>query len=91
MTGMDLTLYLYGEEGMFVVFHWKKMGHRGCQKDWCDKWNNPSFMLTPLLMMMIPAHGEVHWAYDPDPPLIHPAVWSRLEILLLGAPWTESL
>jgi hypothetical protein len=52
------------------------------------------FLLTPLLMMMIPAHGEVHWAYDPDPPLIHPAVWSRLEILvtsdntqLLVSPW----
>lgn len=57
-------------------------------------WFPPTFLLIPLLMKTIPAHSEVHWAYVPDPPLIHPAVWSRPEILLtsnntqlLGSPW----
>ena len=53
-------------------------------------------LLIPLLMTMTPAQTEVHWAYVPDLLLIHPAVWTRLEVLvtsnntqLLGPPWTR--
>jgi hypothetical protein len=31
---MDLTLYSYGDEVVFVFFHRKKMGLCGCQSDW---------------------------------------------------------
>jgi hypothetical protein len=55
---MDPTLYSYGDEVTFVFFHRKKMGLGGCQRGWCDKWNNPTLLLIPLLMMMTPAHGE---------------------------------
>lgn len=72
------------------------MGLSGCQRGCCDKWNNPGLLLTPLLRMMIPAHGDAPWAYVPDLLLIHPAVWTRLEVLvtsnntqLLGPPWTR--
>jgi hypothetical protein len=78
---MDLTLYL---------------GLIGCQKGRYNKWNNSMLLPIPLLMVTIPAHSEVHWAYVPDPPLIHPAVWTTPEILvtsnntqLLGPPWTR--
>ena len=39
--------------------------------------------------MMVPEHSKVYWAFVPDLPLTHPAVWSRPEIHKLGSPWTE--
>ena len=36
------------------------MGLSGCQRGCCDKWNNPGLLLTPLLRMMIPAHGDAY-------------------------------
>jgi hypothetical protein len=93
---MDRTLYSYGDKVTFGFFHRKKMGLSGCQRGWCSKWHNPMLLLIPLLMMMFPALGEAHWAYVPDLLLIHPAVWTRLEVLvtsnntqLLGPPWTR--
>lgn len=41
--------------------------------------------------------GKLYWAYVPDPPLLHPSVWSRPEVIvtssntqLLGFPLSES-
>jgi hypothetical protein len=42
-----------------------------------------------MMMMTVLPHSEVSWGYIPDLPLIHPAVWSRPEILVLGSPKTE--
>jgi hypothetical protein len=58
------------------------MGLSGCQRGCCDKWNNPGLLLTPLLRMMIPAHGDAPWAYVPDLLLIYPAVWTGPEVLV---------
>ena len=70
------------------------MGCGGCQKGWFDKWNNLTLML--LLLLLVSAHSEVHWAYVHDPSLRHSAVWTRLEIpvtsnntQLLGSPWAR--
>ena len=74
---------------MFI--HRKKLGLRGCQNALYNKsnnhmflQNNPMFLLIPLQMLMITAHGEFYWAYVSDSPLIYAAVCSRLEILKIS-------
>ncbi|XP_074188343.1 endogenous retrovirus group K member 113 Env polyprotein-like [Rhinolophus sinicus] len=50
----------------------------GCQKDWCDMWT-----LSPLMMLLMLCQAEpdqTYWAYVPDPPILHPAVWDGPEI-----------
>lgn len=34
-----------------------------------------------LLSALTMVTGKLHWAYVPDPSLIHPTVWPRSEIL----------
>ncbi|XP_074189821.1 endogenous retrovirus group K member 113 Env polyprotein-like [Rhinolophus sinicus] len=58
----------------------------GCQKDWCDMWT-----LSPLMMLLMLCQAEpdqTYWAYVPDPPILHLAVWDGPEIILrrLGLP-----
>lgn len=48
---------------------------------------DPESLLSALTLTMVT--GKLHWAYVPDPSLIHPTVWPRSEILVLGSPWTE--
>jgi hypothetical protein len=90
---MDPTLYSWGR-GHICVFSLETNGTQWLPERLMQQMEHPTFLLIPLMMMAIPAQGEVHWAYVPDPPLIHPAVWSRPEILLtsnntqlLGSPW----
>ncbi|XP_074190068.1 uncharacterized protein LOC109456786 [Rhinolophus sinicus] len=50
----------------------------GCQKDWCDMWTLSPLMMLPMLCQAEP--DQTYWAYVPDPPILHPAVWDGPEI-----------
>ncbi|KAF6390335.1 hypothetical protein mRhiFer1_007905 [Rhinolophus ferrumequinum] len=50
----------------------------GCQNDWCDMWT--LYLLMTLMTLNNAEEDQTYWAYVPDPPILHPAVWDGSEI-----------
>lgn len=77
--GSALTLFWCGDEGMFVFFRRKKMKLFGCLSIWCDARNRGMLVLV-LLMAIQRWQSEVYWTHVPDPPMLHPTIWSQYMI-----------
>lgn len=68
----------YGDKDMFVFFHRMQKAPGGCQNDWCDMWT--LYLLMGLIAFSNARDDQTYWAYVPDPPILHPAVWDGPEV-----------
>ncbi|XP_039734492.1 endogenous retrovirus group K member 13-1 Env polyprotein-like [Pteropus medius] len=64
-----------------------KMGRDGCQRDWSALQVLPTAVMLTLFLLILPAvtEGALHWAYIPEPPVLHPAVWSGPQVRVFSS------
>lgn len=61
-----------------MFFHRMLMDPRGCRNIWFDMWI--IYLLMGLLNLQATADEQTYWAYVPDPPILHPAMWDGPEV-----------